>query len=103
MPSVPKRKRVVDKKAIESVKKPYCEVCGRWTYCEVHHIIPCGMGGGNRIDHVYNLINICAGYGDCHDKAQKYVISQHDLFEVVAKREGVSVEEVENTVWGLKV
>ena len=99
MPSVPKRKRINDKVVRQEARKPYCEACGKATLAGegAHHI---GSKGAGFPDHPWNLIMLC---NECHIyKAHGGHYSKRFLFEIVAKREGVSVEEVENTVWGLK-
>jgi hypothetical protein len=40
--------------------KNYCEICGKRTYLEKHHIISKSKGGSN---HKSNLTNICS---ECH-------------------------------------
>lgn len=88
-----KKKRLVDPVAIKTARKPYCEVCGRPTYGEPHHIITRGAGGP---DHKYNLIQLCA---ICHyGKIPSGKLSRRFLFEIVARRERVTVEEVEDTI-----
>ena len=65
----PKRKNIIVKgKAWEALKqKVYerdgfrCQVCGNTNrdQFEVHHIILKKMGGGNRFDHIDNLLTVC--------------------------------------------
>lgn len=83
-----KHKRVVDKKAIEKVRKNYCEVCGCPAYAQPHHINTVGSGGG---DIVENLIQLCA---DCHIGAHDGRISKKELMRIVGEREGISPTEV---------
>lgn len=88
-----KRKRLVDPTAIKAARKQYCEVCGRQAYGEPHHIITRGAGGP---DHKYNLIQLCA---ICHyGKIPSGKLSRWFLFGIVARREGLTVEEVEDMV-----
>jgi len=92
-----KRKRLVDPAAIEAARKPYCEVCGQSAHGGPHHIITVGAGGP---DHKYNLIQLC---GICHyAKIPSGKLTRRFLFGIVARREGATVEEVEETVCRLK-
>lgn len=77
-----------DISVINSVRKPYCELCGSPAYGWPHHIKTRGAGGK---DINENLIQLC---GLCHDKAQQYKIPRRTLIEIVARREGVAVEEI---------
>ena len=101
MNEVPKRKRINDKTVRRDARKPYCEVCGKATQEGegAHHVISKGSGGA---DHPWNLVMLCNP--NCHiHKAHGGHYSKRFLFEVIAKREGVSVDEVEEVVWELKV
>ena len=40
-----------------------CEGCGRFNACDVHHLLPRSLGGGNDIE------NLCAVCRKCHDWA----------------------------------
>jgi hypothetical protein len=98
MPPVPKPCRLKDKGAIKAVRKDFCEWCGtpRGPF-EVHHVK--SKGAGNP-DHPYNLICLCHS---CHQfKAHQGAIKGWQFFEVVARREGVNVEEVRRVVRELK-
>ena len=98
MASVPKRKRVRDRATCKSVRKPYCEVCGEKAYGGCHHVISVGSGGG---DLVENLIQLCK---NCHiNKAHGGHYSKDFLFEIIAKREGKTLEEIKKIAWGAKV
>ena len=89
MSAVPKPVRLRDPKAIDAARKPYCEVCGRPAQGEPHHIIPRSVGGA---DHKLNLIQLCrrCHYGDVASGKLK----PEQLFAIIAKREGMAVEEV---------
>lgn len=65
-----------------------CEYCGRPGYTEVHHIKTRGSGGK---DIPLNKIRLCS---DHHRAAQEYKIDRLVLVQIVAKREGVTPEEV---------
>lgn len=70
---IPKPKRVVDKKAIEEARKPYCELCGCREGVQVHHIKSKGSGGG---DTPENLISLC---WVCHRKVHDGLIKREVL------------------------
>ncbi|HHV39722.1 MAG TPA: HNH endonuclease [Tepidimicrobium sp.] len=94
---IPKPKRLRNKKAIEAVRKPYCELCGRRDMgLHVHHIITKGSGGP---DHRCNLITLCA---ECHTKAHVGCLSQDRLWQVVGQREDVKPSAVTKTAQRLK-
>lgn len=85
-----------DISVINSVRKPYCELCGSPAHGWPHHIKTRGAGGK---DIKENLIQLC---GICHDKAQQYKIPRRTLIEIVARREGVTIEEIyEMNGWSL--
>ncbi len=88
----PTYKRLTDKKAIKAARKPYCERCGARASGENHHVVTRGAGGP---DHALNLIQLCQ---TCHTKAHAGNISKQELFEIIAKREGVPVQDVIDTV-----
>jgi len=82
-----------DLKAIEEVRKPYCELCGSPAYGWPHHIKTRGAGGK---EDKWNLIQLC---GECHvgkESVHAGKISRRTLIEIVAKREGMTVEEIYN-------
>jgi 5-methylcytosine-specific restriction endonuclease McrA len=79
MIAIPKPKRIVDRKAIEAARKPYCELCGRWGTVDVHHIDSRGAGHG---DEPENLISLCRV---CHRKAHDGNISRDELREIKEK------------------
>ncbi len=90
---IPKPKRLKDKKAIEAVRRSFCEVCGRRDLgLHVHHIITKGSGGP---DHRYNLITLCA---ECHTRTHAGRISQDCLWRIVGRREGVEPSMAETAM-----
>lgn len=92
MTAIPKQKRIVSNKTIQECRKDYCEYCGARARGEPHHIRPRSLGGS---DTRPNLIQLCA---ECHTKAHSGKLSHTDLIPIVAKREGVPVEEVYKTI-----
>ena len=77
-----------DIKAIEEIRKPYCERCGKAAYGWPHHIKTRGAGGR---EDPWNLIQLC---GECHELAQQYKIPRLECVTIVAHREGMTVEEI---------
>lgn len=77
-----------DISVINSIRKPYCELCGTPTTIWPHHVKPRGAGGK---DIKENLIQLCS---KCHRKAHDGLLHRRDLVEIVAVREGLSVKEI---------
>jgi ribosome-binding protein aMBF1 (putative translation factor) len=78
--------RIVDRKAIESVRKLYCEFCGRPAYGKPHHIKTVGSGGD---DVPGNMIQLCT---DDHTKAHTGQINKGTLREIVRRRESGNID-----------
>ena len=87
-----KHKRLKDPAAYYQAQKLHCEHCGWRAYGGAHHIVTRGAGGP---DHSYNLIQLCA---DCHTKAHAGQIDKRDLWNIVARREGVEAQELIDAV-----
>jgi len=85
---LPTKKRITDPKAIKSVRKEYCELCGQKATGEPHHIRPRSLRGD---DIPENLIQLCFEH---HRFAHDGKISHHELIPIVAKRENIKIEEV---------
>ena len=84
----PKHKRIINRKMIQACRKNRCEYCGTVTNIEPHHINTRGSGGG---DIKENLIQLCT---QCHINAHSGVLNKEECMEVVAVREGLSVDAV---------
>ena len=69
-------------------EEKYCENCGKTGYTEEHHIKTRGAGGK---DIALNKIRLCV---PCHKNAQEYKINRLHLVQLVAKREGLTPEDV---------
>jgi ribosome-binding protein aMBF1 (putative translation factor) len=91
-----KRKRLTDPQAVKDAQLPYCELCGGRAYGEPHHI--CTRGSGS-VDHKLNLVQLCVEH---HVKAHNAQISKAELWRIVAEREGMTVDAVEDAVRGMK-
>jgi 5-methylcytosine-specific restriction endonuclease McrA len=87
---VPKPHRVTDKALLKALRIGYCELCGRADMeCGVHHIITKASGGA---DSRCNLVCLCAV---CHTAAHAGNITKEQLWAIVAAREGMTAEQVE--------
>lgn len=93
--------RVVDDSVLALFRVGPCEWCGRSGPTDPHHALyKRGMGGGSRLDHRFNLVALCRGYHrgqwvSCHDEAEAGRITRADCLAVIAAREGVLQEEIE--------
>ncbi len=92
-----KKRRVVDPQAINDARLPYCEYCLEGGEIEVHHIL---TRGSRHDDIKENLISLCKW--KCHAKAHTAQISKAELWAIVAEREGMTVDEVEDMVRGMR-
>jgi len=88
--------RLVDPVAYYAAQKFYCEICGTRAYGGAHHVISRGAGGP---DHPLNLIQLCA---QCHSKVHAGNISRKRLWEIIARRERMTPEGVEEKLYRLK-
>lgn len=93
--------RIVDQKLLAAPRPLRCEYCGR--LCgyptELHHVIPRGMGGANRLDVPENLIALGGAFDcRCHQDAGNGVITKRELFVKVGKRLGTSGLKCRNKV-----
>ena len=87
-----KCKRLKDPKALYMAKKFYSELSGQRCYGGPHHIISVGAGGP---DHPFNLVQLT---GEEHRKAHDGNIPRQKLWEVIARREGMEVAEIQRAV-----
>lgn len=92
---------IIDEAALNRVRNlPRCEWCGKENRTGLHaaHLFARGMGGGRRLDHPYCLNGLC---WECHDDWHHGLIPKCSLVAIIAKREGVSADEVERKVYEL--
>ena len=90
--AIPKFARVINQETIEACKRPNCEICGRMTNNEPHHIISRGAGGP---DIAENLIQLCP---ICHTKAHSGSFSKQQLFNIIARRLNTTSELIEEKI-----
>jgi hypothetical protein len=82
--------------------KKLCELCGRpiphGRKAEPHHVKCRGHGGGSRLDVALNLVSAC---WLCHGQVQEDPQGQARCVEVIAYREGLLPEQVQEAIWRL--
>ena len=91
--------KVIDERLLDEFRAAArCELCGRPTPngAHPHHLSARGMGGGARVDVRANLMALCYL---CHRIAHDGNVSRRSLLEIVAKREGCSVQAILDEVW----
>lgn len=92
--------KVIDEALLATYRlKTHCELCGtRLRYpAHPHHVRAKGMGGGGRLDIAINLIALGGPWEkdcNCHGRLHDGNIPREAVLEVVARREGLSVEEL---------
>jgi hypothetical protein len=80
-----------------------CELCGRQLvpgeFAHPHHVHPRGLGGGSRLDVALNLLSVCwqCHGGGAHDGKK----ARQQGMEIIAYREGLAVEQVQQAIWTL--
>ena len=84
------RRQRENKRARKEARRAWCEIpgCGRRAQAGPHHVIKRSQ---ILIDHRLNFINLCDLH---HLAADKYEIAQVDLFELIAAREGTTLEQL---------
>ena len=75
-----------------------CEICGTEHDLEIAHIISKGAGGPDMEENVVMLDGPAAFQAGCHGANHLGKISQAELFEVAARRIGITAEECERRV-----
>ena len=98
--------KVIDEAVLDHFReKTVCEACLRPLRYRAHphHLWARGLGGGSRIDHPWNLITL-GGNRDCNCHGRHHdgnTPTRDFLIEVVAKREGVTADQVQAEIWRL--
>ena len=82
-------------------EKGKCEFCGQrsGTGLDPHHIFSKGIGGGSQLDVAINLIALCRM---CHRYYHNGKIYRQELLEIVAKREGTTLEAIVDEIYRLR-
>jgi hypothetical protein len=92
--------KIIDEKLLSQFRGPgVCECCRRYvTRREPHHLLCRGMGGGNRLDHPWNLIALCAAFSgglDCHARHHNGDgASRAELLAKISRRERVEPQAI---------
>jgi hypothetical protein len=73
-----------------------CGLCGKTRTCEPEHWKCRGLGGGSRLDISINLLAVDR---ECHTKVHAGSISKEAVQKEIAGREGLTMSEIEDTVW----
>lgn len=90
--------KVIDEDELDRHRGPgRCEVCGKPVgNRDAHHVRARGLAGGSRVDVPWNLLAACR---TCHTRLHySGKPSRAELLAIVARREGVSVEEIEDEI-----
>lgn len=82
-------------------RRSRCEWCGTPTPrgATPHHLWRKGTGGGQQLDHPWNLVALCM---QCHEGAHLGHITRSDLLALVAAREGQFQNDVEAEIRRLR-
>lgn len=93
--------KVIDPALLDEFRsRGVCELCNRPGSDPDHWFFARGMGAGGQLDVPENLLTLCRR---CHDlRHQEGRPSKEVLLLIVARREGKSVEEVEQTLYELR-
>lgn len=75
-----------------------CEICGARPPSDPEHVFPRGLGDANRLDIRINLVSLCRA---CHTRAHSGhgEPTRGQLKALVARRERMSVEAVQEQIW----
>lgn len=89
--------RIIDEEVLDEFRsKRKCERCkAKVSGCEPHHIFCRGRGSASRLDTHINLIGLCA---ECHRKFHDGNVDRSELLEIVAKRERLTADKIEETI-----
>lgn len=96
--------RIIDEDCLRSFRGPgVCEYCGkRVRKRHPHHLHTRGAG---RIDAAINLVSLCetfAGGDNCHDRVHNGAIDKAELLDIVARREGMSVDAIVEMIYAIR-
>lgn len=92
--------KVVDDELLSEFRRAgRCELCGLPGHTQPHHVFPRGMGGGGRLDVRVNLVALCLV---CHNGFHDGNVPRASLLALVARREKLTVEEVEAEIRRLR-
>lgn len=92
--------RIVDEAILQVFRGRPCELCNMPAPSDPHHVEPCGMDNGKRLDVALNLISLCR---ECHQNVQEGGQRSRALCEqTIAYREGLEgPADVREAIWRL--
>jgi len=91
--------RIIDEAVLDLFRGVACEICGRPGSSEPHHVSARGMGSGKRLDVAINLLAVCRR---CHTHIESGNIRRRVVLAVVADRERMTVDLLEQSIWQLQ-
>ena len=92
--------KIIDESCLQSFRdKLFCELCEKVRKVEPHHVFGRGFGGGNRLDIPINIVALCR---KCHQAFHTGHICRSTILRLVAKREGMTVDEIETEIYRLR-
>ena len=100
----PKHPRIKNKKLISEMKQEItmCELCGGFSFSasclEAAHIKSKGSSGPDMRENIVVICGPANMQKGCHGMSHKGKIPQERLWEVAARREGITVEECKQRV-----
>jgi hypothetical protein len=83
-------------------RKTHCEWClrpRRRGELQVNHVFCRGQGGGKRLDIRVNLVSLC---WQCHGSYHDGWIKRRELLDLVAAREGTTIEAIITEIYRLR-
>lgn len=94
--------RIINPELLKAFHLPGpCELCGRM--CkerEPHHVIAKGMGGGRRLDSVYNMVAVGRGHAcPCHSTFADSIKGSTASWGAIARRQGCTPDEALAAMW----
>jgi hypothetical protein len=94
--------KIIDEDLLNDFRTaPCCEWCKKKNRggLQPHHIFSRGMGGSSRLDVAINLTALCA---ICHRMVHDGHIARFDLLAIVAVREGMMQDKIEEEIYRLQ-
>lgn len=90
----------MDEALLEIYRTRPCEICGKRFPIEAAHITNDGLS--RKLHSPLNLLSLCGGPDGCHARHHSGKILPRVLIAVVAAREGMKFDEVQEELWRLK-
>ena len=90
--------RIVNPGLLAELRRRPCDVCGAAPPSQVEHVFRRGQGSARRIDDVLTCLSVCA---ECHVRAENVPGQKRLLMGLLARRNGVTVEALQEWVWAV--